>query len=475
MNFPYAMLVRAVLTFQFKRNLRMFFLRLITLLLINISILCASEEAKPFGSQKSWIASANDPTSDFPLQNLPYGLFNFQNKSPRICVAIGDYALDLKACADAGLLDDIPEYTRQTLQKDILNDFMALDAEQHVLVRQRIIELLQDDTSTIKNNLILRNRLLHLRSDIEMLMPVQIGDYTDFYASIHHALHVGSIMRPDNPLMPNYKHMPIGYHGRSSSVVVSGASVFRPSGQTLNKDGVPVLSSSQSLDYELEMGAIIGKGNLQGSSIVVQDAQSHIFGYVLLNDWSARDIQKWEYQPLGPFNGKNFATSISPWIVTAEALKPFQKTIVRGEKDPQLLPYLDQKPNLSFDVIVEAWLSSEKMRNLDMEPILICKGNASELYWSFDQMVCHHTAGGCNLRTGDLLGSGTISGAAEDSLGCLLERIAFKLPSLELPDGTSRNYLGDGDEIILRAYTEMENYPRIGFGECRGIITRPSL
>lgn len=443
----------------------MFFLRLIAVLIINISVLCASD------IPKSWIASANDPTSDFPLQNLPYGVFNLKNESPRICVAIGDYAFDLKACTDAGLLDDIPEHTRLTLQKATLNDFMALDAEQHVLVRQKITDLLKD-TSTIKNNLILRNRLLHLRTEIEMLMPIQIGDYTDFYAGIHHALHVGSIMRPDNPLMPNYKHMPIGYHGRSSSVVVSGTSIFRPTGQILNKDGVPALGLSQALDFELEMGAIIGKGNVQGSSIAILDAQTHIFGYVLLNDWSARDIQKWEYQPLGPFNGKNFATSISPWVVTADALKPYQRSIFRGENDPQLLPHLDMASNSSFDVIVEAWLSSEKMRSLDMEPVLICKGNAKELYWSFEQMVCHHTAGGCNLRTGDLLGSGTISGPGVDSLGCLLERIAFKLAFLELPDGTSRNYLADGDEIILRAYTKVENHPRIGFGECHGIISR---
>lgn len=453
----------------------LFIIRLMMLFLIKGSIVYASEIPTVFISQKSWIESANDPLNDFPIQNLPYGVFKFQKKfpEPRICVAIGNYILDLKGCVDANLLNGINYKTRSSLQKEALNEFMGLDKAEHLLLRQKITTLLKNDVPTIRDNPNLRHTLLFSQSDIELLMPIQIGDYTDFYASIQHASHVGSIMRPDNPLMPNYKHMPIGYHGRSSSVVISGNPIAWPSGQILTKDGIPVFSESLSLDYELEMGAVIGAGNIQGNPIALSDAQNHIFGFVLLNDWSARDIQKWEYQPLGPFNGKNFATTISPWIVTIEALKPFQQpSLARSENDPPLLSYLTSPSNLTFDIVVEAYLSSEKMRDCNMTPLLICKGNLKDLYWTFDQMVCHHTISGCNLRPGDLLGSGTISGSTIDSLGCLLERVAFKLKPLELPDGTLRNYLEDNDEIILHAYAEKDNYPRVGFGVCRAVISK---
>jgi fumarylacetoacetase len=311
-------------------------------------------------------------------------------------------------------------------------------------------------------------------ADIELLMPIDIGDYTDFYASIQHATHVGSIMRPDNPLMPNYKHMPIGYHGRSSSVVITGTPIAWPAGQINTQAGLPQWGISNSLDYELELGAVIGKGNHLGNPIPIHQAGQHIFGFVLLNDWSARDIQKWEYQPLGPFNGKNFASTISPWVVTKEALEPFEIAADHHERMPPLLSYLVSPANHNLDISVEAYLSSADMRKAGTPPLRICQGNTKDLYWTFDQMTCHHTVSGCNLRPGDLLGSGTISGSTKDSLGCLLERLAFKLPPLELPDGTTRQYLKEGDEIILRAYTSRPGYPRIGFGECRGIVSTKS-
>lgn len=427
---------------------------------------------------KSWVASANDPSSDFPIQNLPYGVFKKKSNSenPRIGVAIGNYVFDLKGAIEESVLVDLNQNTIDALNRESLNSLMSLDRVQQRVLRQKIIEILKENSFKLCDNLALRNKLLIPLTQVDLLLPIQIGDYTDFYASIHHAIHVGSIMRPDNPLMPNYKHMPIGYHGRSSSIIVSGTTIQWPSGQILSDEGKPIFDISQSLDYELEMGAIICKENPQGYPVAIEEAKSHIFGFVLLNDWSARDIQKWEYQPLGPFNGKNFATTISPWVVTLEALEPYQiEALPRSENDPFLLDYLSSMSPTTFNIEVEAYISSENMRKNEIEPLLICKGNLADLYWTFEQMISHHTSSGCNLRTGDLLGSGTISGATIDSLGCFLERIAFKSHPLELPDGTSRQFLKDGDEIVLRAYAQKEGYPKIGFGKCSGIVSKMAL
>ena len=443
-----------------------------TLLLLTIStfMLEGGEDNFP----KSWIESANKGPTDFPLQNLPYGVFNPKNskENPRIGVAIGDYILDLRGCVEEHLFDELSADLLLALQSQHLNALMKIEDEKLFLLRAKITELLDKHSFVVQNNPVLKKKLLFLQADVNQLMPIEISNYTDFYASMHHAMHVGSLMRPQNPLMPNYKHMPIGYHGRSSSIIINGTAVVWPYGQFLNDQGNPQFGLCNLLDYELEMGIVIGKGNNLGSPIKLQDAKEHIFGFVLLNDWSARDIQKWEYQPLGPFNGKNFATTISPWVVTKEALKPFEvKTIARGENDPPLLDYLDSKNLTTFDIYVEAYISSEKMREANIEPLLICKSNVKDLYWTFDHTICHHTSSGCNLMTGDLLGSGTISGPTEDSLGCLLERIVFN-QLLSLPDGTTRKYLENGDEIILRGYAKKEGYPRIGFGECRGVVLK---
>lgn len=421
---------------------------------------------------QSWIESACDPLTDFPIQNLPYGVFKKKSESPRIGVAIGNYVLDLKAAIEENIIQDLDQKTINALNGTTLNALMALSKLEQNSLRQKTIEILEESSSILRDNPRLRNKLLIPLSQIDLLLPFQIGDYTDFYASINHATHVGSIMRPDNPLMPNYKYMPIGYHGRSSSVIVSGTQVQWPKGQILGEDGKPTFSLSKSMDYELEMGAVIGKGNAQGQPIAIDEAGSHIFGFVLLNDWSARDIQRWEYQPLGPFNGKNFATTISPWVVTSEALEPYRIVSDSRSNDAQLLDYLSPSLPTAYNIVVEAYISSEKMREMGLEPILICLGSVKDLYWTFDQMITHHTSSGCNLNTGDLLGSGTISGPTMDSLGCFLERKAFKAQDLGLPDGTFRQFLQDGDRIILRAYAKKEGYPKIGFGECSGIVSK---
>lgn len=419
---------------------------------------------------KSWITSANESFNDFPIQNLPYGVFKKGN-SIRIGVAIGSDILDMKGCLEANLLDHLDQQCKYAFRQKSLNALMKLDKNKQEAIRNCIKDLLVEGSIAIAGDEKLRRKLIIPQKSVQLVLPFEVGDYTDFYASIHHATHVGSLMRPENPLMPNYKHMPIGYHGRASSIVVSGTNIVWPFGQFLNKDGVPVWNQSQALDYELELGAVIGKGNPLGDSISINDASEHIFGYVLLNDWSARDIQKWEYQPLGPFNGKNFATTISPWVVTSEALSSYSiPREVRHKDDPPLLDYLKPNEHTALNIIVETYILSDLMKRDNIEPLLICHTSFSDMYWTFDQMISQHTSSGCNLRTGDLLGSGTISGLESNALGCLLERKALKLGPLQLPDGTSREYLEDGDAVILKAYAQREGYPRIGFGECRGVV-----
>jgi fumarylacetoacetase len=430
---------------------------------------------------RSWVDSANATGTDFPIQNLPFGVFSRKgaNEIPRICIAIGDYVLDLAACAHSGLLDPLGEATVEACAEMQLNRLMSLGAQHWSALRQRLSELLSAGNGELRDDAGLRAHALVPAGEAEMFMPAAIGDYTDFYASIHHATNVGSMFRPDNPLLPNYKYLPVGYHGRASSVVVSGVPVRRPLGQVAaNDSGPPVFGPSRLLDYELEVGFFIGPGNELGEPIRIHAAADHIFGLCLLNDWSARDIQRWEYQPLGPFLAKSFATSISPWVVTMEALAPFRiPAFARPEGDPEPLAHLysenDQQRG-GIDLQLEVWLSSERMRAEAVAPQVLSRGNFRDMYWTLAQMVAHHSSNGCNLRPGDLMGSGTVSGAGKQSRGSLLELTWRGSEPLVLPTGETRRFLEDGDEVILRGYCSGNSARRIGFGECRGIV-KPAL
>ena len=356
-------------------------------------------------------------------------------------------------------------------QAKSLNALMALGRPYWRLLRERLSELLGD-----AENREMVDPLLVPMAEAEMLLPAAIGDYTDFYASVYHATNVGRLFRPDNPLLPNYKWVPIGYHGRASSIVPSGAHVARPYGQAKDAtDPAPRFGPSRSLDYELEVGLFVGAGNPLGQPIAIDAAGEHIFGLCLLNDWSARDLQSWEYQPLGPFLAKSFATSISPWVVTLEALDPFRApAFARPEGDPQPLPYLSaaaDRERGGIDLTLEVRLSSQKMRADGLAPLLVSRGNLRDLYWTPAQLVTHHASNGCNLRPGDLLATGTVSGPTRDSAGCLLEITRRGADPLALPNGESRRFLEDGDEVIFRGYCRREGVARIGFGECRGTVS----
>ncbi len=420
---------------------------------------------------KSWIASANDPTTDFPLANLPYGVFRHAS-STRVGIAIGDQVLDLRACASEGLLEPLSADTVDACAANLLNPLMALGPEAWTALRSRITELLTADHFGEDTQRRVASALVPML-EVEMQLPAQIGDYTDFYASIHHATRVGKLFRPDNPLLPNYKYVPIGYHGRASSIVVSGQGVRRPSGQTKSAQALePTFGPAHSLDYELEVGIFIGAGNSLGQPIPIAEAEQHIFGICLVNDWSARDIQSWEYQPLGPFLAKNFATTISPWIVSMEALAPYRVPVAtRPEGDPAPLPYLAWSPKYAgaIDLNLEVYLQSKQMRKGNVPPMRVSNGNMRDLYWSIAQLVTHHASSGCNLRPGDLLATGTISGPDEGSEGCLLE-MKHRAEPLRLPTGESRVFLEDGDQVTLHAFARREGSPRIGFGECVGTI-----
>lgn len=412
---------------------------------------------------KSSVESANDPAGDFPIQNLPYGVF----QPGIIGVAIGDRILNLRACAEAGLL---PEPCREPARAKVLNPLMSLDRITLCELRRRLVELLQFGTTLSSVSAALLSR-----KDAPMMLPAEVGDYTDFYASIHHATNVGRLFRPDNPLVPNYKWVPIAYHGRASSIVVSGTAVRRPSGQRKRpEDPAPEFGPSLSLDYELETGFFLANGNALADPIPIDTADSHLFGMCLVNDWSARDIQAWEYQPLGPFLGKNFATSISPWVVTMEALEPFR--VPRGKRaegDPAPLPYLDSENDRkrgAIDVRLTVHFSSRLMREEGKEPMLLSRTSLENLYWTPAQMVAHHTSNGCNLRPGDLLASGTVSGPGEGQLGSLLEITRRGAQRLRLPTGEDRAFLESGDEVILRGCCQRDGFARIGFGECSGHV-----
>ena len=418
---------------------------------------------------RSWVESANDPGTDFGVQNLPFGVFRREGDEPaRIGVAIGEGILDAHACVDEGVLEGVSPEAQCALCATSLNDFMRLGRGDWGRTRAALSRLLSEPKA--------RPQLLVKQSEAQMLVPAVIGDYTDFYASLHHATNVGSMFRPDNPLLPNYRHVPIGYHGRASSIVASGTPIRRPCGQTKADDSpAPTFGPSRLLDYELEMGFVVGPGNDLGRRIAMNDARDHIFGMVIVNDWSARDVQKWEYQPLGPFNAKNFATTISPWIVTLEALEPYRVTgPPRGPDDPPTLDYLKPVDEGAYDITVEAHLCSQQMRDAGTKPMRVSRGTFADMYWTIAQMLVHHTSTGCNMRPGDLLASGTVSGTSEDSRGCLLERTWRGQNPLKLPDGSERKFLADGDEVIIRAFCERPGLARIGFGECRGIIVPAS-
>ncbi len=430
---------------------------------------------------KSWVESANVPGTDFPIQNLPFGVFKRKERTGpgHVGIAIGDSIVDMDTALSVVPFYGLAREAAEACLSPSLNKLLSLGTRHSNALRSRMFELLQNDNQNAEKHRRLLEQSLVPMADAEMLLPAEIGDYTDFYASLYHATNVGTMLRPDNPLFPNYKHIPIGYHGRSSSIVVSGTSVRRPVGQTKADSAPdPDFGPSRLLDYELEMGFFVGAGNVLGVPINVEAAEDHIFGLCLLNDWSARDIQKWEYQPLGPFLAKNFATTISPWVVTLDALEPFRvPAFQRGENDPSPLPYLDSTTNRQrggIDITLEVLLSSGQMRKERMSPVLLSRGTFKDMYWTIGQMVTHHASNGCNLRPGDFMGSGTVSGAAKESRGCLLELTWRGAEAIHLPTNEVRRFLEDGDEIIMRGYCQREGFVRIGFGECRGIIL-PSL
>ncbi len=422
---------------------------------------------------RSWVESANQKDTDFPIQNLPFGVFRRRGSAEpsRIGVAIGNQILDLGLCAEAGLLQELPKELQETCSAPNLNPLMAMGSGASSALRRRLSELLRYDGQKPP----LETEILIPMAEAELLLPASIGDYTDFYASIFHATNVGKLFRPDNPLLPNYKYVPIAYHGRASSIVPSGTSIKRPSGQRKAPEApAPSFGPSQLLDYELEVGFFVGAPNELGQPIPIDNAEEHIFGLCLINDWSARDIQAWEYQPLGPFLSKSFATTISPWVVTLEALAPFRcPAFQRAEGDPLPLPYLSSSLDASLggiDLTVEVLLRSAQMREEGRSPFHLSRASFKQMYWTLAQMLTHHSSNGCNLRSGDLLASGTVSGAEEGSQGCLLEITQRGSQPIELPTGEVRSFLSDSDEVILRGYCEKEGYAKVGFGECRSIV-----
>jgi fumarylacetoacetase len=424
---------------------------------------------------QSWVESANVTGSDFPIQNLPFGIFRRRDAGAesRVGVAIGDRILDLRGLQSEGLLaEDSARPAAEACSADSLNSLMALGSGPRRALRQRLHAILRQDASALDRQA--ASRHLVAQSDVDMLLPAVIGDYTDFYASIFHATNVGRLFRPDNPLLPNYKHIPIGYHGRASSLVPAGTPVRRPSGQTRDGDADPKFGPTKALDYELELGFFVSAGNLLGESIPISEAEEHIFGICLVNDWSARDIQAWEYQPLGPFLAKSFATSLSPLVVTMDALAPFRTpAFARAESDPAPLPYLfntnDQEQG-GLDLWLEVSLLSVQMREARIPPVVLGRSNFRDMYWTMAQMLTHHASNGCNLRAGDLLASGTVSGADKTARGCLLELTSRGKDPVTLPTGEQRKFLEDGDEVILRGFCERDGFQRIGLGSCRGTI-----
>ena len=426
---------------------------------------------------RSWVESANDPNTDFPIQNLPFCFFESPKLAidRRIGVVIGDKVFDLIAANRLGYFSELGPDAVHMLdgghQLGIYAQYSGDDGA--VTLRKSLTELLSEGQRAD----VIEELTEHLYpvEGLQFQLPFAIRDYTDFYCSIYHATNVGSMFRPENPLLPNYKYVPIGYHGRASSIVISGTDVKRPHGQNRSDaEAPPVFIPCKNLDYEMEVGFFVGEGNYLGSPIPIAEAEKHIFGLCLVNDWSARDIQAWEYQPLGPFLAKNFATTISPFVVTIEALAPFRTpAFEREEGDPQPLDYLNDPANQKFggiDINLEVYIETEKMRDENIAPHMLSRSNMKDLYWTIGQMLTHHTSGGCNLQTGDLIATGTISGKEKSERGSMLELSWRGTEPIELPNGETRRFLEDGDEIVMKGFCEREGFRRIGFGECRGRI-----
>jgi len=412
-------------------------------------------------TRKTWLKV--DKNSDFPIQNIPFGVFLTRDDIITIGTRIGDYAIDLGALHQLGYFSDIP-LTDDIFLQDTLNDFIADGRKTWRLVRNKIADIFDDNNALLKDNSEHRDKIIFAMNEVEMQLPVDIGDYTDFYASKEHATNVGSIFRdPKNALLPNWVHIPIGYHGRSSSIIPSGTPVRRPKGQTkpANLDA-PIFGPSKLVDFELEMAFITTDVNKLGKTISIDDAKDYIFGLVLFNDWSARDIQGWEYVPLGPFLGKSFASTISPWIVTIDALKPFK--VASPKQNPTPLPYLKQSGKKSYDIHLQAFIQPE-----NGEETLVSNSNFKYMYWTMNQQLTHHTSNGCNVRAGDLMGSGTISGPTPDSYGSMLELTWRGQKPITLKDGTKRKFINDNDTVIMRGFCENDDV-RIGFGDCIGKV-----
>ena len=420
----------------------------------------------------SWVSSANDATTDFPIQNLPFAVFRRKdsNEEFRGGVAIGSQVLDLNVVANANIFTGLAQEAVVAANAAALNEFMGMGIEYWSALRLALSKALRagsEHQATLETSLI-------SQADIELSMPCHIGDYTDFYTSIYHATAVGSLFRPDNPLLPNYKWVPIGYHGRASSIDVSGQEFHRPKGQTKAPDAdVPSFGPAKRLDYELEMGIYFGRGNDLGDAISIKTAEDHVFGFCVFNDWSARDLQAWEYQPLGPFLAKNFASTVSPWIVTTEALAPYRKSWTRDENDPQPLEYLDSKENReqgSFDVTMDVQIETEQMRKDGIKASKVSESSFKHSYWTVAQMVTHHTVNGCNFVPGDMLGSGTQSGPEHIEAGSMLELSRGGKEAITLSNGEQRKFLEDGDKVIMRGWCEADGYARIGFGSVEGTL-----
>jgi fumarylacetoacetase len=421
---------------------------------------------------RSWVDSANDAGTDFPIQNLPFGVFRrySSTESFRVGVAIGDQILDLTTAQSKSVFTGDADLAAQACCASSLNAFMAMGAPAWSALRLALSRALRDGYA-LHSAL---STCLVPQADAEFAVPAQIGDYTDFYTSVHHATNIGKLLRPDNPLLPNYKWIPIGYHGRSSSIGISGQSVHRPVSQVMRPGATePVLAPSARMDFELEMGIFVGPCNALGEPVSIQQAEQHVFGMCLFNDWSARDVQGWEYQPLGPFLAKNFASTVSPWIVTMEALAPYRQAWTRAEGDPQPLPYLDSaelREQGAVNIELEVFLQTAAMRERGMAEHRLSHSNFRDAYWSVSQMVAHHTVNGCNLQPGDLLGSGTQSGPTEGEAGSLMELSMGGKQALNLPSGETRTFLEDGDTVVFRGACNAPGAARIGFGEVRGTL-----
>lgn len=413
---------------------------------------------------KTWIeVPAN---SDFPIQNIPFGIFSYQNSSPRACTRIGDTVIDLSALMELGFLDELALQDASVFHAEVLNDFIALGKPVWRATRERISWLFGAENAILREDTNAQKEVLYAIQDVTMHLPVRIGDYTDFYSSIEHATNVGTMFRdPNNALLPNWRHLPVGYHGRASSIVVSGTPIHRPKGQIKPQDVEnPFFTPTRLLDFELEMAFIIGGNTVLGQSVTTQEAEDYIFGLVLFNDWSARDIQQWEYVPLGPFLAKNFASTISPWIVTLDALEPFRTATPK--QTPEVLDYLKFEGEKNYDINLEVYIKPESSPET-----LVCRSNFKYMYWNMCQQLAHHTVNGCNICIGDMCASGTISGKEPQSYGSMLELTWRGTKPIQMQDGSERKFIEDNDTVIMKGYAEKEGI-RIGFGSCEGKVLK---